>query len=125
MTPPTMTAQDSEKLARAWLEAFNKKDVEALLALYDDNCTHTSPKIRVLHPETAGLLVGKAALRGWWVGAMERLPTLRYEERALTCSPERAVLEYVRHAAGEAPLPVAEVFDLKAGKIVASRVFHG
>jgi ketosteroid isomerase-like protein len=120
-----MTAQDSEKLARAWLEAFNRKDVEALLDLYAEHCTHTSPKIRVLHPETAGLLLGKPALRAWWVGALERIPSLRYEERALTCSPERAVLEYVRHAAGEDPLPVAEVFDLRGGKIVASRVFHG
>jgi hypothetical protein len=120
-----MTPQETEKVARAWLEAFNKKDVEALLALYADDCTHTSPKIRVLHPETAGLLVGKTAMRAWWVGALERTPSLRYEERALTCSAERAVLEYVRHATGEAPLPVAEVFEVRGGKIVASRVFHG
>src|ERR1043166_8671422 len=116
---------DSERIARAWLAAFNAKDLEALLSLYADDCTHTSPKIRVLHPETAGLLVGKAALRQWWAGALERTPSLRYEERAFTCSPERAVLEYVRHATGEAPLPVAEIFDLRGGKIAASRVFHG
>lgn len=120
-----MTAQDSETLARAWLDAFNEKDVEALLALYAENCTHTSPKIRVLHPETAGLIVGKAQMRAWWLGALERLPTLRYEERQLTASADRAVLEYVRHAAGEPPLPVAEVFEVREGKIAASRVYHG
>lgn len=120
-----MTPQDSEKLARAWLDAFNRHDVEALLALYAEDCTHTSPKIRVLHPETAGLLLGKTAMRAWWQGALERIPSLRYEERALTASSDRAVLEYVRHAAGEAPLPVAEVFDVRGGKIFASRVYHG
>ena len=112
-------------MTRARSSASPSEETDALLALYADDCTHTSPKIRVLHPETAGLLVGKAALRQWWAGALERTPSLRYEERAFTCSPERAVLEYVRHATGEAPLPVAEIFDLRGGKIAASRVFHG
>ena len=120
-----MTAPDTERVARAWLAAFNAHDLEALLALYSDDCTHTSPKIRVLHPETAGLLVGKAALRTWWADALKRLPGLRYDERALTCSAERAVIEYIRFAPGEAPMPVAEMLDVRAGKIVASRVYHG
>jgi hypothetical protein len=34
-------------------------------------------------------------------------------------------LEYVRHVAGEAPMFVAEVFEVAGGKIVASRVYHG
>lgn len=120
-----MTPLDTERIARTWLATFNARDVDGLLALYADDCTHTSPKIRVLHPETAGLLVGKAAMRAWWVSALERLPGLRYEERALTCSADRVFLEYVRHAPGEAPLPVAEVFEVKHGRIVASRVYHG
>ena len=120
-----MTATDSERVARAWLSAFNAHDVEALLALYADDCTHTSPKIRVLHPETAGLLVGKAALRIWFEDALKRLAGLRYQERALTCGPDRAVLEYIRFVTGEDPMPVVEMFDLRGGKIVASRVYHG
>jgi hypothetical protein len=35
------------------------------------------------------------------------------------------VLEYLRHAPNEAPMPVAEAFDVREGRIVASRVFHG
>jgi len=45
-------------VAQAWLDAFNAHDVDALVALYDEACTHTSPKIRALHPETGGKLVG-------------------------------------------------------------------
>src|SRR5690348_3943584 len=113
------------ELARAWLDAFNAHDVDALVALYADDCTHTSPKIRVLHPHTQGQLVGKPALAAWWRDANRRLPNLRYEATAIVADETRAIIEYLRHAPGEPPLPVAEAFDVRAGRIVASRVYHG
>jgi limonene-1,2-epoxide hydrolase len=120
-----MAASDNLALARAWLGAFNAHDVEALVALYDDEATHTSPKIRAMHPDTGGRIVGKAALASWWNGAIARLPGLRYEATALTADDARVFLEYVRHAPGEPALPVAEVFAVRGGRIVASRVYHG
>jgi ketosteroid isomerase-like protein len=115
----------AEQLARAWLEAFNAHDVPKLVALYADACTHTSPKIRTLHPETGGKLVGKAALTQWWADAMKRLPGLRYEATAVTADEQQVVIEYLRHAPHEAVLPVAEVFEVRDGSITASRVYHG
>jgi hypothetical protein len=120
-----MSAAQNLELARKWLRAFNAHDVPALVALYDAQATHTSPKIRALHPETGGKLVGRAALEAWWTDANRRLPGLRYEETALTANDERVFLEYLRHAPGEPPLPVAEVFDVSGGLITASRVYHG
>lgn len=113
------------ELARLWLQAFNQKDLDGLLSLYADTCRHTSPKIRALHPETGGELRGKAALRGWWEKAFKHLPGLVYEETALTADDERVVLEYVRRVPGEPPMLVAEVFEVVAGRIAASRVYHG
>jgi steroid delta-isomerase-like uncharacterized protein len=113
------------EIARAWLDAFNAHDVDALVALYADDCSHTSPKIRTLHPETGGKLLGKAALAAWWKDANARLPNLRYEPTAITGDGERAVIEYIRHAPIDPPLPVAEAFDVRDGRIVASRVYHG
>jgi steroid delta-isomerase-like uncharacterized protein len=113
------------QIARAWLDAFNAHDVDALVALYADECTHTSPKIRMLHPESGGQLVGKAALSAWWRDANRRLPNLRYEATAILADDTRAIIEYTRHAPNEAPLPVAETFEVRDGKIVASRVYHG
>jgi steroid delta-isomerase-like uncharacterized protein len=112
-------------IARAWLDAFNAHDVDALVALYADDATHTSPKIRALHPHTDGKLVGKAALAAWWRAANARLPGLRYEAVTIVADDARAIIEYLRHAPNEAPMPVAEAFDVRAGKIVASRVYHG
>jgi ketosteroid isomerase-like protein len=113
------------EIARAWLESFNSKDLDGLLALYADDCRHTSPKIRVMFPATGGQLVGKTALRGWWEDAFKRLPGLSYQQTALTADEKSAVLEYVRHAPNEPPMYVAEVFEAHDGRIVASRVYHG
>jgi hypothetical protein len=120
-----MSAAQNLEVAGKWLSAFNAHDVAALVSLYDTQATHTSPKIRTLHPETGGKIVGKAALEAWWTDANRRLPGLRYEQTALTANDERVFIEYIRHAPGEPPMPVAEVFDVRGGLIVSSRVYHG
>jgi ketosteroid isomerase-like protein len=116
-------------LARRWLRCFEAADLEGLVALYAEDAVHTSPKIRVLHPDTGGQLLGKPALRAWWQDAFARLPGLRYQEASLTANSAgtRVFMEYVRHAPGEPEMWVAEALDVDptSGKIVASRVYHG
>src|SRR5215207_9711506 len=109
-------------IATRWLDCFARADLDGLLALYADDAVHTSPKIRVRHPDTGGVLRGKAALRAWWSDAFARLPGLRYQLITLTADGERVFMEYVRHAPGEPDLPVSEVLDVTGGVIVASRV---
>jgi len=120
-----MSAEITRRLAERWLEAFNAHDVEALVALYAEDATHTSPKIRTLHPDTGGKLQGRAALAAWWKDSSARLPGLRYELTGITASDDRVFIEYIRHAPGQEPSPVAEVFDVRNGRICASRVYHG
>ncbi len=115
----------NEEIARAWLAAFNAWDVDALVALYAEDATHTSPKIRALHPDTGGKLVGRAAMSAWWRESNARLPGLRYALTALTANEDRVFVEYTRHAPNQPDMPVAEVFDIRDGRIVASRVYHG
>ena len=114
-----------EQIARIWIAAFNAYDVDGLIALYAEDATHTSPKIRALYPETSGKLVGRAAIEMWWRGAIGRTPGLRYGETAITANDVRVVLEYTRYADGQEDMFVSEAFDICDGRIVASRVFHG
>lgn len=118
-------APSNDAVAQRWLTAFNAGDVDTLVALYALDATHTSPKIRALHPTTGGKLVGRAALHSWWSDAMKRLPGLQYEATAITANDDRVFLEYVRHAPNESPMLVAEVFEVRDGLISASRVYHG
>lgn len=106
------------------MDAFNNKDLEKLLSLYDDQARHFSPKLKVRHPETQGLIMGKQALRNWWSDAFNRLPTLSYQLVRLTAEENRVFLEYVRRVDGEEDLFVGEMLELREGLIIASAVFH-
>jgi limonene-1,2-epoxide hydrolase len=120
-----MSADDNRAIARAWLAAFNAHDLDALVGLYAEDAVHTSPKLRARHPETEGKITGKPALDSWWRDAFARLPSIRYEAASITSDDSRVFLEYVRHAPDEPPMYVAEVFEVRRGQIVASRVYHG
>ncbi len=114
-----------DTIAKVWLRAFNAHNLENLLALYDDNAEHFSPKLKLRMPETKGLIKGKSALRLWWQDAFERLPTLVYQEKTITANGDRVFMEYTRLVHGEEKLNVAEVLEIRNGLIMASRVYHG
>ena len=124
-TPPENSPLPIAAIASRWLECFAAHDLDGLLGLYADDAIHTSPKIRVRHPETGGVLRGKSPLRAWWADAFARVPDLGYQLSALTVDRTRVFMEYVRRATGEPDLPVAEVLEVDRGLIVASRVYHG
>lgn len=120
-----MSTEQNKAIARQWFAAFNAHDLEALLALYHDDAEHFSPKLMVRHPETKGMVRGKAALRHWWQDAFDRLPSLRYQVLKLTADEEQVFMEYIRHVEGEAELRVGEVLVIEEGRVIASRVYHG
>jgi ADP-ribose pyrophosphatase YjhB (NUDIX family) len=134
------TADPLVAIAKEWIAAFNAHDLDRLLALYGDDAVHVSPKLRDRQPETKGkegsatgggtptergMIRGKAALRAWWADSFQRLPQLKYEERAVTASSGRVFLEYDRLVPGEPTLRVAELFVVRDRAIRESRVFHG
>lgn len=120
-----MKAAENEMIARKWFDAFNTHNLEALLLLYDDNALHFSPKLKIRKPETNGYVQGKAALRGWWKDAFERLPSLNYKYTTLTANDERVFMEYIRKVDKEEDMLIAEVLEIRGTLIIASRVYHG
>lgn len=116
--------RDIKSIALKWFDAFNEHDLSKLLALYDDDAQHYSPKLKVRVPQTKGLISGKAALREWWQDSFERIPTLRYTPTSLMADDSRIFMEYIRSVHGEPDMMVGEVLEIKDGLIVASRVYH-
>jgi ADP-ribose pyrophosphatase YjhB (NUDIX family) len=112
-------------IARRWIQRFNARALDGLLALYADDAVHVSPKLRDKKPETNGEIRGKDAMRAWWADAFARLPGMVYAEQHVTASGDRVFLEYLRTVPGEPDLLVAELFVVRGGSIVESRVFHG
>ena len=119
-----MSSQKNLSIAHSWFEAFNTHNLEKLLSLYDDEAEHFSPKLKVRHPETNGLVKGRKALHSWWQDAFERLPSLHYKVTSLTADSDRVFMEYIRIVDNETDMLVAEVLEIKENKIIASRVYH-
>jgi hypothetical protein len=120
-----MNPEFLQSIAFRWFEAFNTKQLDKLLSLYEENAQHYSPKLKIRQPETNGLIIGVEAMRVWWQDAFDRLPTLKYELKSLTANSDRVFMEYIRKVDGEADMLVAEVLEVKEGKIIKSRVYHG
>ncbi|MBP9792609.1 MAG: nuclear transport factor 2 family protein [Flavobacterium sp.] len=120
-----MNPETLQSIAFKWFDAFNKKELEKLLSLYDDEAQHFSPKLKIRQPETNGLIIGKEAMRVWWQDAFDRLPSLHYKVTSLTANSDRVFMEYVRQVLNEEDMLVAEVLEVRDGKITASRVYHG
>jgi ketosteroid isomerase-like protein len=116
--------ETNEQIALQWFAAFNEHNLEKLLALYNDDAKHYSPKLKIRKPKTEGWIVGKDALRTWWQDAFERLTTLHYKLNKLTANKERVFMEYTRQVEGEEDMLVAEVLEIEES-IVESRVYHG
>jgi len=114
-----------EEIAQQWFDAFNAHNLEELLALYDDQAIHFSPKLKIRQPETQGLIKGKSALREWWKDSFDRLPGLQYHPTSFTANEQRVFMEYIRSVPGEPDMLIAEVLEISHGKINASRVYHG
>ena len=120
-----MNSEELKYIAMLWFKAFNEQNLENLLSLYDDQAKHFSPKLKIRKPKTNGLIKGKNALRTWWKDCFERMPTLRYEVQKLTADSEQIFMEYIRKLDGEEDMKVGEVLEIKDGKIIFSRVYHG
>ena len=120
-----MTSETLQSIAFRWFEAFNAKQLEKLLSLYESDAQHYSPKLKIRQPETNGLVIGVEAMRVWWQDAFDRLPSLKYELTSLTANSDRVFMEYIRKVDGEEDMLVAEVLEIKDGKIIKSRVYHG
>jgi hypothetical protein len=112
------------RVLQNWMDSFNSKNLEQLLALYDDHAEHFSPKLKARQPETNGWIKGKDQLRLWWKDAFDRLPELHYKTNYAVADDTTVFVEYVRTVPGEADLVVGEVLFFENGRIVKSKVFH-
>lgn len=69
-----MSTPEPAGFADEWAAAWNRRDVEAVLAHFHDDVLFTSPVAADIVPGSAGVVRGKAALREYWYAALAALP---------------------------------------------------
>jgi hypothetical protein len=71
-----MTYDAMMRFAEAWIAAWNRRDVDAVLAHYADNAQFTSPIARAVVGRA--VLLDKQELAAYWRGALARITTLEF-----------------------------------------------
>jgi ketosteroid isomerase-like protein len=87
--PSTLAA-----LGRTWVEAWNSRDLERVLTLYDEDAVMTSDRIPMLGFDASGTLRGKAALRAYWGKALGLITNLHFTLIDVFVSPDSVVVFY-------------------------------
>ena len=74
-----MTYDQALAWAQQWIDEWNRRDVEAVLAHFADDVEFCSPLVVSVTGEPTGVVRGKDALRDYWVAALAERPNLHFE----------------------------------------------
>ncbi len=85
----------AEHFAAEWVEAWNSRDLERILAHYSDDFEMSSPVITQITGEPSGKLKGKQAVGAYWARALELIPTLRFELSEVLVGVDSVTLCYL------------------------------
>jgi ketosteroid isomerase-like protein len=108
-------------LGRTWVEAWNARDLERVLTLYDEDTVMTSDRIPLLGFDESGTVRGKDTLRAYWAKALALVPNLHFSLIELFVSPDSVVVFYENERGKQ----ICEYLRVNAaGKIVQGSANH-
>ncbi len=110
-----------QAIGRDWVAAWNARDLERVLAMYDEAAEMTSDRIPAMGFGASGTVRGKDTLRAYWSKALGLLPELHFTLIDLFVSPDSVVVFY----ANERGKKICEYLRLNAdGLIVQGSANH-
>lgn len=115
-----LAGEQADAFARAWLEAWNRRDLEAVLAHYAEDVVFTSPRVVSLMGFPDGAVRGKAELRRYFGAGLAAAPDLRFEVRQVLVGVGSVAIVYRNHRGQD----VVEVMELDAQGLVRRGAVH-
>ncbi|MGC2617826.1 MAG: nuclear transport factor 2 family protein [Acidobacteriaceae bacterium] len=115
-----LSKEEAQQFASDWIESWNSRDLEAILAHYAPNVVLTSPAAARLLNNPAGSIEGIAALRAYFQRGLEAYPHLAFELREVLCGVNSVVL-YFKNQLGSHTAEYMELDrDRKIVRVVAN-----
>jgi len=74
-----LSNDESQRIARAWVDAWNSRDLARLAEMYSDSCELSSPLIAIVMGERSGRLFGKTQIINFWKRLCEREEKIDFE----------------------------------------------
>ena len=120
-----MTRDEIDSFVSAWIEAFNRRDIEAVLEHFADEVEFTSPVAEAVVGHAT--IAGKARLREYWQEALRRRTKMHFTLDHWIWDAERQELAivFIRDVDGE-KRRACELLQFDATGLVArGEALHG
>ena len=113
-----------ERLVRDWLEGWNGRDLDRVLAHYAEDAVFQSPTVLLGDPDGDGTLRGRDAIRHLYERALARFPKLRFELEDVIERASGVLVLHRKHNvfAARAGLTV-ETFETAGGLVTRNVVY--
>ena len=120
-----MSRVQAEAYAQEWAQAWNRRDLDAVLAHFDDEVVFASPKALVV--TGAPVVYGKAALRAYWTAAIASVQHLSFTARRVLWDAEAHELSivYDRDVDGKTDRAAEVLAFGPRGLVVRGEVLYG
>ena len=89
-----MTHDEAAHFASDWAEAWNRHDINAVLAHYADDFEMTTPMIQRVLGLESGTLKGKQAVGDYWRAALRKVPDLAFSIIDVTSGVDTVSIYY-------------------------------
>jgi ketosteroid isomerase-like protein len=88
-----MNRTEAAEYARRWIEAWNRRDVEAVLEHFEEDVVFSSPRAS----QVVGMATvhGKSALREYWRTSLRRIASMHFTLQRVIWDPESSELSIV------------------------------
>jgi hypothetical protein len=84
----------ARSFAQEWVESWNSRDLERILAHYDDDVVLLSPVALKLLQNGTGIVAGKPALHAYFQRGLQAYPDLRFQLTDVLWGVETIVVYY-------------------------------
>src|SRR5262249_25462913 len=120
-----MNRDEAVEYARRWTEAWNSRDLDAVLDHFEDEVTFSSAK--ALEAGATPTVHGKAALRQYWFTALQPVESLRFTLVRVIWDPDRLELAIIYdRQVNDRRDRASEVLQFgPSGGVVRGEVFYG
>ncbi|MCB9737137.1 MAG: barstar family protein [Deltaproteobacteria bacterium] len=116
--PPQLAPGD---FAAEWVDAWNARDLERVLAHYTEDMEVRSSFAARLDPASGGVVRGKEAVRAYWGRALAASPDLRFELRAVFRAPGAVTIVYRNHRGEDVAETMLFGPDGRASRVLVGR----
>ena len=109
-----------------WINAWNHKDLKAVISMFANDIQFSSPKIKIVLPElNSEKIDNKNELERYWSKALEKFNSLHFIPKEYFFKGNTCVFEYIATFDGKTKFLAIEESEFKDKLIYKANAFYG